>query len=127
MIDHAPQPFLNNQTYARIKPEILQSLLDYGHFHVPTGGFLEAVLCNDLHGACSQADDDNLPELPNIVKFCYNELRGDCWGSPEKVKAWLLNVRCPRPGETYMDSGPHTDIMAGELRVTKVTAERSAV
>ena len=53
------------------------------------GDFLMAVLCNDLREACARADDENITLLPVYVAFFYNEAPGACWGSPEKVRAWL--------------------------------------
>ena len=70
-------------------PEIVESLLRYWHRRIPTGGFLQAVLENDLVEACARADDDNIRHLPGIVSFCYNQLPGNSWHSRENVQAWL--------------------------------------
>jgi hypothetical protein len=55
----------------------------------PVGGFLTAVLSNDLKEAFMRADDENRADLFEIVGYCYNELPSPCWGSPEKVNAWM--------------------------------------
>lgn len=68
---------------------IIHSLKRYQDGHIETGGFLRAVLENDLKEAVGRADTTNQILLPAIVSHCYNHLRSDCWGSPEKVKAWL--------------------------------------
>lgn len=52
------------------------------------GGFLEAVLSNDLFDAYGRADNFSKADMDLIVKFVYNQLPGDCWGSREKVKQW---------------------------------------
>lgn len=52
------------------------------------GDFLTAVLENDLTKAVGRADGTNEDLLAEHVKFVYNELPADCWGSPEKVEAW---------------------------------------
>jgi hypothetical protein len=57
--------------------------------HVETGGFLHAVLCNDLRKACERADAENQRRLFSIVCWVYNEAPSTCWGSPEKVAAWV--------------------------------------
>ena len=57
--------------------------------HTPTGGFLRAALENDLKETCFCADDRNQALLYLIVKYLYNEIPSKCWGSPEKVQAWL--------------------------------------
>ena len=57
--------------------------------HIETGGFLRAVLSNDLRLALVFADSDNLRDLYAIVSWVYNEAPGNCWGSPAKVAAWI--------------------------------------
>lgn len=69
--------------------EIVQSLTRYVIDGIPTGGFLSAVLENDLKEAFGRADDSNQLCLGHIVAYCYNEIPGDCWGSPERVNNWL--------------------------------------
>lgn len=52
------------------------------------GGFLTAVLENNLSQAFARADPINRAAMFQIVSFLYNEAPGPCWGSPEKVRAW---------------------------------------
>jgi hypothetical protein len=61
----------------------------YIEHRVPPGNFLTAVLSNDLRRACERADDVNRHLLFEIVGWLYNEAPSPCWGSPEKVAAWL--------------------------------------
>ena len=56
---------------------------------IPPGSFLQAVITNDLRRAVEQADDENLMNLPAYMAYFYHEAPSDCWGSPEKMKAWL--------------------------------------
>ena len=56
---------------------------------VPPGGFLQAVLANDLREAFGRADENNRGAMFDIVSYCWNKIPGECWGSPEKVKAWI--------------------------------------
>lgn len=53
------------------------------------GSFYEAVLSNDLRGACLSADDDNKRTLFQHVAFLYNCCPSACWGSPESVEEWI--------------------------------------
>lgn len=69
--------------------EIKAALVRYVNHKIPTGGFLLAVLKNDLKEACGRADMTNRYRLFEIVSYCYNEIPNDCWGSPEKVEIWL--------------------------------------
>ena len=52
------------------------------------GGFLTAVLSNDLFDAYGRADEFSKADMDTIVKFVYNRLPGDCWGTRERVKQW---------------------------------------
>ena len=80
-------------------PERTKEALDrYVTGHVVTGSFLRSVLANDLVQALHRADDDNLAALPEIVQYVYWELPGDCWGTPEKVSAWLVGEQSRRAG-----------------------------
>ena len=64
--------------------------LDYYAKHrVPTGGFLHAVLSNDLMAAIVKADEDNIQDIYEIVIYIINNLPIKSYGSPENVKAWL--------------------------------------
>jgi len=74
--------------YEAIPQTTLEGVRNYVIDHRPVGHFLTAVLCNDLSGACFQADSDNLAVLPLIVKFVYNRVPSNCWGDKEKVFAW---------------------------------------
>jgi hypothetical protein len=71
--------------------EIQESLDRYAQHGVETGGFLRAVLSNDLKEACLRADEENQEALYQIVKYIWNHLPAACWGSPAKVEAWLTN------------------------------------
>jgi len=75
--------------YDKIRPEIIVSIRRYADIHCPTGGFLKAVLSNDLKEAVRSADDDNIRAIPEIILYCCWEIPYRCWGSPERVQAWL--------------------------------------
>ena len=74
---------------SQIEPRFRESLDAYVSTGRPTGGFLEAVLSNDLKEATGRADERALDNLPHIVAYCYNDIPSGCWGSPERVTAWL--------------------------------------
>jgi len=65
------------------------SLERYIKYGIPPGGFLTAVLSNDLFGAVGRADQENLVALHEIVEFIYRELPGGAWGSSQHVSDWL--------------------------------------
>ena len=67
-------------------------LIRYFNDRLPPGGFLTAVLENDLMGAFAHADDTNKRRMRSYVMWLYNEVPGrpnGGWGSPEAVKKWL--------------------------------------
>jgi hypothetical protein len=82
-----------NETYFfrefRIRHDMLDAIRRYIDDRIPPGSFLTAVICNDLREAVGRADDDNLAHLPAFIGYFYNEAPSRCWGSEEKMQAWL--------------------------------------
>lgn len=68
----------------------------------PPGDFLHAVLSNDLKESFARADEYNRDNLFSIVRYLYNEVPGLAWGSPEKVKLWLMHSGRKGLSEHYM-------------------------
>lgn len=68
---------------------MMPGILRYTEKHIKPGDFLMAVFSNDFMGACAQADDLNVANLKAYMGYLYNVAPSECWGSPEKVKAWL--------------------------------------
>ena len=77
--------------YDRIPENLMGGLKRYIEQKVLPGSFLTAVLENNLSEAVGRADIRSLYILPIIVCWLYNEAPGSCWGSPEKVKAWVAS------------------------------------
>lgn len=75
--------------YEKIPQQTMDSLKDYVCEHRTPGSFLYAVLCNDLHKSFFLADDDNRTSLFTLVQYIYVNLPSRCWGSKEKVEAYL--------------------------------------
>ena len=72
-----------------IPQRFIGSLKRYSEAKIPCGHFLTAILENDLLDTINRADEDAIKIIPELVKYVYNELPMECWGSPEKVKSWL--------------------------------------
>jgi hypothetical protein len=72
-----------------IPQHTLAALDRYINHRILPGGFLIKVLSNDLFGAVGQADRENLAALGDIVKYIYNELPGNAWGSSDLVYKWV--------------------------------------
>lgn len=77
--------------YASIPRHTREALDRYAQDGVRTGSFLRAVLCDNLFEAVQRADMENKPELSIIVKYVYNRLPCECWGSEKRVDAFLKN------------------------------------
>ena len=72
-----------------VPSHIHDSLIGYVVDHARVGGFLRAVLSNDLSWSFAAADPENVAHLHDIVKWLGNETPHDCRGSTRKVDAWL--------------------------------------
>jgi|TARA_R110000751_G_scaffold88936_1_gene175649 hypothetical protein len=68
---------------------ILDSINRYVEHRLPPGGFVTAVLSNDLTGAFNAADTDSEAGIRDILKYVRWEIPAESWGSPAKVAAWL--------------------------------------
>lgn len=71
------------------------SLLHYIYEGRPTGGFLKAVINNDLKAACAKADKDNMANLPAIIAYLYNYAPSECWGFYDAYDDWIQRHETP--------------------------------
>lgn len=70
--------------------KLITGALDrYVNDRVETGGFLRAVLENNLFEAIGRADSQNQHRLREICQYIYNEIPANCWGSKKIVNDWL--------------------------------------
>lgn len=75
--------------YSILPEHMQQGAREYVELRREPGGFLQAVLENDLVGAFGRADADNYVSMHLWARWLFNEAPLDCWGSPAKVAAWL--------------------------------------
>lgn len=68
---------------------VRESLDRYVNQGIKPGGFVTAVLENNLMEAIGRADHINIEFLKDICGHIYNNLPAPCHGSPAKVQAWL--------------------------------------
>lgn len=66
----------------------VEALARYVVLGLQPGGFLTAVLSNDLTQAVLRADDNNKAVLPELVSYIWMNLPAQCWGSPKAVLLW---------------------------------------
>lgn len=71
-------------------PEHMHSgVIQYVEHGVEPGGFLKAVLSNNLVDSFSKADGLNKNKIDKYITLLYNHIPADCWGSHEKVVSWM--------------------------------------
>lgn len=75
-----------------VPPHTHEGYIRYLTQHLMPGSFLQAVLRNDLRGACLAGDEVNRTALAQHVVFLWNFAPADAWGSPERVASWVSQV-----------------------------------
>lgn len=82
--------------FSVIPERIMNNLLAYVKGEEAPGGFLFAVLSNDLFQAIGRADNEMKPLIPLLVHYIHWNVPGGCHGSPEHVKRWLEEKRAEK-------------------------------
>lgn len=73
---------------AGVPNHLVSGLALYVVMGIRPGGFMTAVLENDLKGAIACADANSYAGLKELVQFLYNSVPASCYGTPEKVEKW---------------------------------------
>jgi len=82
---------LDESRYPLVSENVKSGLKRYVNDGIPTGGFLEAVLCNNLRLSIYNADEYNRATLPQILDYVYWEVPSGCWGSYGAVEKWIAH------------------------------------
>lgn len=77
---------------AKCPKDIVESLTLYRDDGCPVGGFLDAVLANDLADAFGRGDVDNCAAMGHIVAWVYRYMPPKLWHSAERVKAHIARM-----------------------------------
>jgi hypothetical protein len=94
----ALRPAAEDRVSDREIPPITKDTIDaYVKWRRMPGGFVRAVLENNLKEAFARADNENTAAMLEIVSYCYNEIPFACWGSPARVKEWLEGEKKDEP------------------------------
>jgi hypothetical protein len=80
---------MQEQPMTFLRQEDRKSIERYHKEHEDPGSFLKACLENDLISAMRLADTYHAVTIFPIMAFIYNFLPMNCYGSKEKVIAWL--------------------------------------
>lgn len=77
---------------ARVHRRYRGGLQRYVDDKIRPGGFLVAVLRNDLQDALARVDDDITAEqLRVLVRWVYQYVPSHAWGSKDRVEAWIAS------------------------------------
>lgn len=87
-----------------VPPAQMVELVRFVEQGIKPNRFLCAVLENDLNEACKQGDDLNLCNLPAFAAYLNNEASIYCWGTPERVAAWVARggLECNTPNIPHL-------------------------
>lgn len=77
-INNLPLPSWGEETLTRYR--------DHG---TPAGSFVEAILCNDLMGACSRADVLNRSRLHDYCRFLFTHMPIGSYGCQKNYDDWI--------------------------------------
>ncbi len=72
-----------------IPSHMMSGIRRYVDDREPVGGFLEAIITNDLQGAVGRADHINQRLIFEYVSWFYNYEPHNCHGSTEIYNRWL--------------------------------------
>jgi hypothetical protein len=90
--------------YSELPESLRDGMQRYFRDGTRPGHFLTAVLENDLFGAVMRSDPNNLNEIPAIVKWLYNEVPLEAYGSTLRVNAWIEQWQHPYEEDSFLDN-----------------------
>lgn len=76
-------------SFPGVRQDVIDTINNYVKHGLPPGGFVLAVLMNNLMEAFGRADFENRLSLYQICQYVYNDIPSDCHGSPEQVADWM--------------------------------------
>jgi len=89
--------------YTQLPQHIREDFRMYIEQGVPQGGFMTALLSNNLKETFARADQRNNSYIPAYVDFLYWSVPADIWGSEEKVKLHLQRKQRLREQDTLIE------------------------
>jgi len=72
-----------------LPPRLRGGLERYRDRGIRPGGYLQAVLRNDLAGALGRADPESWDSLAAIMRWITEDMPHDAWGSRDAVESWI--------------------------------------
>lgn len=96
MIDREFQELMRQDidNKSQVIPDLTRESLElYVSHGIMPGGFLRALLCNDLFEAYARADAFNIANMYAIVKYVFNKMPRGSWGSADNVRDWVRKFK----------------------------------
>ena len=94
-----------------------QSLENYLIHGFEPGGFLTAVLCNNLYLAVGRADSWNKPNLPRIVAEVFHKMPETAVHSHQAIRDWSRDVDGRRSAYVKQKEKEYTwRVLNGEIK-----------
>lgn len=90
-----PSALKRSKVPAHLRPGLVSYIVN----HRPPSGFLLAVLSNNLTDALHYGDDESRACLHEIVTFLVWDAPAMCWGSKDRVTAWLSTAQIAEEAE----------------------------
>lgn len=87
--DALTEGYIGRMRALGVPPGLQAGIARYLVDRIRPGGFLCAVLANDLRDAIARADEDSREGLGALVTFLDAFAPVDAWGSPGALEAWL--------------------------------------
>ena len=81
---------------AAVPPRLRKIIDNYVKFGFRPGGFIQAVLKNNLFSAVARADPVSMNHLKEVVQYIFNAAPSSTHGSHEKVEAHLKKAEAWR-------------------------------
>jgi hypothetical protein len=86
------------------------AIIRYVNSHVRPGGFLSALVSNDLVETFRAADDNNGRLVREIVGWFYNYPTSQCWHGSREHAHWLNRTICkPKPTDLDLEDQSSPD------------------
>lgn len=95
----------DNADWSKVPHHLREGLHEYIRTGRSVGGFLTAVLSNDLAGAVTRADPGSMGSLKAVIHFL-QFMPADCHGSREKVDKWVFQRGIIGQVTTFWDEVP---------------------
>lgn len=101
---------IDRSDYMLIPMRVLRELVDFAERGIRPGGYVQAVLAEDLGQAVALGDSEVLGSLVQTSMFVFNRMPAGTWGSRSALSCW---VHDPPAGITLNVEGTQMEVSGG--------------